>query len=125
MQNVLNNQPHFLHLMRFAEVPKVFVDETSSRILLAALNRPRTGLEICRATGVPVADVFARLKVLEKRGLVSAVSYRTTLDGKEVPVFQSMFTNAYIFIDKGKLKARFQLVSCGQADYSVDAAALL
>ena len=107
------------------EVPKVFVDEMSARILLTALYRPRSALDICRASGVPVAETYARLKILEKKGLIHPVSHRVTLEGKEVPLYQSMFHNAYVFIDKGKLKARFQLVSYGQAEFSVDTEALL
>jgi predicted transcriptional regulator len=111
--------------MSYVEVHKVFVDEKSARILLTTLYHPRSALEICRASGVPVAEAFARLKVLEKKGLIHPVSHRVTLEGKEVPLYQSMFHNAYVFIDNGKLKARFQLVSFGQAEFSVDTEALL
>lgn len=111
--------------MRYVEVPKVFVDETSTRILLTALSRPRSALEISRSSGVPVAEVFFRLLVLEKKRLISKVSHRTTLDGKDIPLYQSMFHSAYVFTEDGRLKARFQLVSCGQADFSVDGEALL
>ncbi len=111
--------------MKYVEVPKIFVDEMSAKILLTALYRPRSALEICRASGVPVAEVFSRLLVLEKKGLIQKVSHRTTLEGKEIQTYQSMFHDAYVFIDKGKLKARFQLVSYGQAEFSVDGEALL
>ncbi len=111
--------------MNYVEVPKIFVDEMSARILLTALYRPRSALEICRASGVPVAETFSRLLVLEKKGLIKRVSHRTNLEGKDIPVYQSMFHDAYVFLDKGKLKVRFQLVSYGQAEYSVDGEALL
>jgi hypothetical protein len=111
--------------MNYKGVPKIFVDEMSARILLTALYRPRSALEICRVSGIPVAEVFSRLLVLEKKGLVKRVSHRINLEGKEIPVYQSMFHDAYVFLDKGKLKGRFQLVSCGQAEFSVDGESLL
>lgn len=111
--------------MRPVEVPKVFVDESSARILLAALYRPRTALQICKASGVPVAEVFARLRYLEKKGLLTTERYVVDANGKDVAIYHSMFHNAYVFIDKGKLKVRFQLVSHGQAEMAVDGEALL
>ncbi|MBI0582671.1 MAG: hypothetical protein ISF22_00435 [Methanomassiliicoccus sp.] len=111
--------------MQQLQASKLFVDERSTKILLAALYRPRTALDICRATGIPVANVFCRLKLLERKGLVSKASVAYTLDGRVLPIYRSMLHDAYVFMERGKLKARFRLESCGQKDYTVDTAALL
>jgi hypothetical protein len=36
-----------------------------------------------------------------------------------------MLFDAFVFMENGKLKATFQLESCGQKDYTVDTEALL
>ncbi|GEM_PF-3147847 len=104
---------------------KIFVDERSTKILMAALYRPRTALDIRDITGIPVAKLFSRLKVLEKRGLVKKVSSTYNLDGKEMPLYQSQLFDALVFMDNGKLKVTFQLEKCPQTDYTVDTEALL
>ena len=112
--------------MKKLEVPKLFVDETSMRILIAALYRPRTALQIRRATGVPVALVFSRLRLLRQKGLISEAGSVLGRDGREVPVYRSNLYNAYVFVDTyGKLKVRFQRVSEGPEDYTADASALV
>jgi hypothetical protein len=111
--------------MQLINAHKVFVDERSTKILLAALYRPLSGLEIGRISGIPVAKVFSRLKLLEKRGLIGKVASTYTADGREIPLYQSILYDAYMFLEQGRLKARFKLVSCSQKDYTVDAEALL
>jgi hypothetical protein len=111
--------------MELIKAHKVFVDERSTKILLAALYRPLSGLEICKASGIPVAKVFSRLRLLEKKGLIGKVSSTYTAEGKEVPLYQSILYDAYLFLEEGRLKARFKLVSCSPRDFTVDAEALL
>jgi hypothetical protein len=112
--------------MKALAVPKIFMDETSSRILLATLYRPRTALGICRATGLPVADVFSRLVALRRVGLIGVDCSKMDTDGKDVPVYHSQLHNVYFFItDDGRLRARFQLVACGQAELACDRESLL
>ena len=104
---------------------KIFVDERSTKILMAALCHPRTALEIRRITGIPVAKLFSRLKVLERKGLVKKVSVTYALDGGEMPLYQSQLFDALVFMENGKLKVTFQLESCRQKDYTVVTEALL
>ena len=112
--------------MKKLDVPKVFVDETSSRILIAALSRPRTALEIRRVTGVPVAPAFYRIKLLEKRGLLSRTGEVLDRDGRAVPLYRSNLYHAYFFVDStGKLRVRFQLVADSQEDVAADESALV
>lgn len=111
--------------MKAIGAPKVFVDERSAKILLAALNRPLSALEICKATGVPVAQVFSRLRVMEKKGLMAKVAYRYDARGRERPVYRSMLYESLVFVDRGKLKATFQLVAADQENFSLPGEALL
>lgn len=111
--------------MNYLKAQKLFVDERSTKILMAVLYRPRTALDIHRVTGIPVAKLFSRLKVLERKGLVKRVSLTYAIDGREMPLYQSMLFDAFVFMENGKLKATFQLESCGQKDYTVDTEALL
>lgn len=111
--------------MQLLKVHKDLVDERSTRILLAALYRPVSGLEICRISGIPVAKVFSRLRLLEKRGLVGRVSSTFTAEGKEVPLFQSILHDAFVYLEQGRMKVRFKLESCSQKDYTWDSEALL
>lgn len=107
------------------DVPMVFVDETSTKILLASLYHPRTGVEISRLTGIALAETFARLKILQKKGLLDVVSHRPNLRGLELAVYQASFQDAYIFVENGKVKVRFQLASCDATDMWGETTALL
>ncbi len=111
--------------MKAIGAPKVFVDEKSAKILLAALNRQLSALEICKATGVPIAQVFSRLRGLEKKGLVAKVAYRYDARGREIPIYRSMLYDALVFVDRGRLKATFQLVAADQQNFSLPGEALL
>ena len=111
--------------MKVMGAAKVFVDEKSAKILLAVLNRPLSALEICKVTGVPIAHVFSRLRVLEKKGLVAKVTYRYDARGRERPVYRSMLYDSLVFVDRGKLKVTFQLVAADQQNFSQAGEALL
>lgn len=111
--------------MKVAGAPKIFVDDKSTKILLAALNRPRSALEICRVTGVPVADVLSRLRFMVKHGWVTVDAYTYDVRGREVPLYRSMLFNALVFVERGKLKATFQMVPADQAGLSIPGEALL
>ncbi|MDW5561899.1 MAG: helix-turn-helix domain-containing protein [Methanomassiliicoccus sp.] len=111
--------------MNYRTAQRIFVDERSTKIMMAALYRPRTALEIWRITGIPVAKLFSRLKVLERKGLVKRVAVTYAIDGREMPLFQSMLHDAFLFTERGKLKITFKLESCGQKDYTVDTGTLL
>ena len=97
--------------MRQLEVPKILVDEESTRIILAALYRPRTALEISTATGVPVAVTFSRVKVLVSKGYLKVDGHRTDHRGRDTPTFVSTLRDGFMFLEQGRLKARFQLVA--------------
>lgn len=111
--------------MNYLMAQKIFVDERSTKILMAALYCPRTALDICRMTGIPVAKLFSRMKLLERKGLIKKVSVAYAPNGREMPLYQSMLFDALLFMDNGKLKVKFQLESCGQKDYTVDIESLL
>lgn len=112
--------------MKSLEVHKALVDEVSTRILMAALSRPRTALEIRTATGVPVAQVFYRIKLLEKKGLLSKAGAVVDRKGNDISLYRTILYRPYVFIDhKGKLRVRFQLVAESQEDFTVDESALV
>ena len=111
--------------MNYLMAQKIFVDERSTKILMAALYRPRTALDIGKVTGIPVAKLFSRLKVLEKKGLIKKVSIAYAIDGRQMPLYQSMLFDAFVFMENGRLTATFQLESFRQKDYTVDTEALL
>ena len=110
--------------MRRLDLPRVFVDESSTKILMAALKRPRTGLDISRITGVPVAEAFCRLKLLEKKGLVEVV-HHIMADGRTVATYRSSLHYAYVFVEDGRVKVRFALGSYEETDSWEGEAALL
>ena len=97
--------------MSSLEVPTVLVDEDSGRILLAALSRPRTALQIARSSGTPVAEAFRRIRMLERMGLLRAEMHVRDRQGREVPVYRSTLRDGYMFVDNGRLRVRFQLVA--------------
>ncbi len=105
--------------------PKILVDERSAKILLAALNRPLSALGISKATGVPIAQVFSHLHVLERHGLVAKVTYRYDHRGRERAIYRSLLSDALVFVDRGRLKATFQLVTADQEAFRVPGEALL
>ncbi|WP_019178752.1 winged helix-turn-helix domain-containing protein [Methanomassiliicoccus luminyensis] len=114
--------------MKKPEVHKAFVDDVAARILIAALGRPLTALDVRDATGIPVAKVFYRIKLLEKHGLLSESGKVVDRKGREVPLYRSNLYNTYFFIDhSGKLRVRFQLVAENesQEDFTVDGSALV
>lgn len=108
------------------EAHRTLVDEVSARILLAALDRPRTALQIRSLTGVPVAQVFHRVKLLERRGLLAVAGTVMDRRGREAFLYRFNLYSAYVFVDpRGKLRARFQLVKEGQEDLAVRGSALI
>jgi hypothetical protein len=97
------------------EVPKIFVDEQSTRILLAALNQPRSVVQLSTQCGIPIAICCYRVKMLEQRGLLlpeGTDGFRT--------LYRAAMTTAYLFVDKGVAKATFRPVDAEMTTWSPD-----
>ncbi len=106
--------------MHAVQASKIITDEYSAKILVCTLRRPRTALEISRDYGIPIAACYRRIRMLEKLGLLRCVERRLTSEGKRIAVYSSMLKGAYIYLENGVLKARFELMDGKAEDYSVE-----
>lgn len=97
--------------MSASEVHKVMVDETSARILLTTQCRPLTALQIARATGIPVAHVFHRIRQLERMELLHAELRLVDCRGREVLAYCNTLRDGCILAEGGRLKVRYRLVT--------------
>ncbi len=112
-------------MMSSEVVQKIYLDERSTKILLAAINRSRSALEISEATGVPIASVCSRLRIMTRRGWMTVDAYRYDVRGREIPLYRSMLSDPLVFVDRGRLRATFQLVVADQEGMSLPGEALL
>ena len=106
--------------MHAAQASKIITDEYSAKILVCTLHKPRTAIEISRDFGIPIAACYRRIRMLENLGLLRCVERRLSSEGKRTSVYVSMLKGAYIYLEDGVLKARFELMDGKAEDYSED-----
>ena len=99
------------------EASKIVTDEYSAKILIATYDRPMTAITLSRNLDIPIAACYRRIHTLESAGLVIMTERALTQKGKRISVYKSNLKNAYIFLENGKLRVRFELQSGEMIDH--------
>ena len=100
------------------EASKIVTDEYSAKILIATYSKPMSAIQLSRKLDIPIAACYRRIHTLEQAGLVLMVERALTRQGKRISIYKSNLKNAYIFLENGKLRVRFELVSGEMKDHS-------
>jgi DNA-binding Lrp family transcriptional regulator len=106
------------------EASKILSDEYSAKILMGAIRKPRTALELSRDFNIPIAACYRRIRNLEDNGLIRCVEKRLTFEGKRVATYQSLLKSAHIFFEGGSIKARFEWITGEIEDLQLELEAL-
>jgi predicted transcriptional regulator len=87
----------------------LITDEYSAKILLATFRRPKNAIELSQRLGIPIAACYRRIRALERANLIQCVERQLTQKGKRISVYISNLKNAYISIEEGQMKVRFDM----------------
>jgi len=96
------------------DATKILEDGTAERILLNAYKKPKTAKQISDNTGIPLVNVYKKIRELEKMGLIEKERSIITKSGRQKAIYRSKLEDAYVFFDNGRLKVRFE-VAAGMA----------
>lgn len=97
--------------MNAIEASKIISDEYAARILVATTRRPKSAIDLSQDLGIPIAACYRRIRMLENANLVRCVERVLTQKGKRMSVYISNLKNAYIFLEDGNLRVRFEMKS--------------
>jgi predicted transcriptional regulator len=103
--------------MDAVEASKIIADEYAAKILAATSRRPKSALTLCHDLGIPIAACYRRIKMLESAKLIRCEERVLTQKGKRMSVYISNLKNAYIFLEDGKLRVRFEMKSGTVQDF--------
>ena len=87
----------------------LITDEYSAKILIATFRRPKSAIELSQKLGIPIAACYRRIRSLERANLIQCVERLLTQKGKRISVYISQLKNAYISIEDGQMKVRFDM----------------
>ncbi len=96
------------------DATKILEDGTAEKILLNAYRRSKTAKQISDSTGIPLVEVYKKIRELEKIGLVQKEKSIITKSGRAKAAYRSNLEDAYVFFDNGRLRVRFE-VAAGMA----------
>lgn len=88
----------------------VMNDDYAARILVWAIDMPRTAAEMSENLGIPISACYNRIRSLEKLGLLKCVEMRLSPSGKRIAVYQSQLKKAAIFLDRGEVRVKLELI---------------
>jgi hypothetical protein len=88
---------------------RMITDEYAAKILIATYRRPKNAIELSQKLGIPIAACYRRIKALEKARLLTCTERILTQKGKRISVYISELKNAYIFMENGQLRVRFDM----------------
>ncbi|RLF68878.1 MAG: ArsR family transcriptional regulator [Thermoplasmata archaeon] len=81
------------------------------KILTATYYRPKSAQELSVEHNIPIAVCYRKIKELVSLGLLKPEVRILTRKGKWVQLYRSQVKGAYVFIEKGRLRVRLELVS--------------
>ncbi len=96
------------------DATKILEDRTAEKILLNAYRRSKTAKQISDGTGIPLVEVYKKIRELERMGLMEREKSIITKSGRQKAVYRSNLEEAYVFFDNGRLRVRFE-VAAGMA----------
>ena len=110
--------------MDAVEASKIIADEYAAKILSATSRIPKSALRLSHDLGIPIAACYRRIRMLESAGLIRCEERVLTQKGKRMSVYVSNLKNAFICLEDGKLKVRFEMKSGKTIDFDGDLEAL-
>ncbi len=99
------------------EASKIIADEYAAKILAATYTIPKSAIRLSYDLGIPIAACYRRIRMLEKANLIRCEERVLTQKGKRMSVYVSVLKNAFIFLENGKLRVRFEMKSGCVDDY--------
>ena len=90
---------------------QILVDNYVMKILTATYYRPKSAQELSVEYNIPIAVCYRKIKELVTLGLLKPEVRILTRKGKWVQLYRSQLKGAYVFIERGKLRLRMELVS--------------
>jgi len=91
-------------------ISNIMNDDYAARILVWAIDVPRTAAEMSKNLGIPVSACYNRIRTLERLGLLRCVESRLSPSGKRIAVYQSQLKKAIIFMDRGEVRVKVELL---------------
>jgi DNA-binding Lrp family transcriptional regulator len=105
--------------MDAATASSVMNDEYAARILVWAIEKPRTAAEMSDNLGIPISACYNRIRMLEGFGLLKCVEMKLSASGKRIAVYQSMLKKASIFLERGEVRVKLELADGKVEDMSL------
>ncbi len=81
------------------------------------MSRPKSAFDLSESLGIPIAACYRKIRLLEKSGLIFCAERRLTQAGKRISMFQSKVRNAHIVFERGKIKAKLEMIDGTTEDY--------
>ena len=103
--------------MNAVEASKIIADEYAAKILAATQTTPKSALRLSHDLGIPIAACYRRIRTLESANLIKCEQRVLTQKGKRMSVYISKLKNAFIFLEYGTLKVRFEMKSGRVEDF--------
>lgn len=110
--------------MDAVEASKIIADEYAAKILAATYTTPKSAIRLSHDLGIPIAACYRRIRMLESAQLIRCEERVLTQKGKRMSVYASNLKNAFIFLENGKLRVRFEMKSGRVDDYEGEVQAL-
>ena len=106
--------------MDAVEASKIIADEYAAKILAATYTTPKSAIRLSHDLGIPIAACYRRIRWLEGANLIQCEERVLTQKGKRMSVYVSKLKNAFIFLENGKLRVRFEMKSGRVDDFEGD-----
>jgi predicted transcriptional regulator len=90
-------------------ISRVMNDDYCARILVWAMETPRTAAEMSASLGIPISACYSRIHHLESLRLLECVERRRSPTGKFISVYSSRLQKATIFMDRGAVRVKIEL----------------
>ena len=103
--------------MDIISASQLITDEYAAKILIATYRRPKNAIELSQRLGIPIAACYRRIRALEKAQLLTCVERVLTQKGKRISVYISELKNAYISMENGQIKVRFDMKNGPSQDF--------
>lgn len=97
----------------------VMNDEYAARILVWSIDKARTASEMSENLGIPISACYNRIRMLEGLGLLKCVEMKMSASGKRIAVYQSMLRKASIFMERGEVRVKLELIDGKVEDLSL------
>ena len=94
--------------MEMKEAKKILADDEVQKILKATYMVPRSPIEVSEIYGIPIANCYRKIKVLEDAGILKAVDVKKDFRGRRTTYYRAQMENAYVTYGDGTMRIRFE-----------------